>query len=170
MNLTNRSLQLFLAYARDAGNWSGNPLIGGNVGGSKEDRGNITQLKRAGLITTSEHERGLAYISFTAEGIALAAQHGIEMALAKCERCWRSGPAQIGFKLQAWRGKRRQKVVVVASSRLIGHLVQSGFAQLARENIFRVHYGIPPNEISESAKQRRKSAAKCRKRSVEVMC
>src|SRR4030095_17118644 len=47
--LTPRTLALFLEYARDAGNWSGTPLVGGNVGGSKEDRGNITQMKRAGV-------------------------------------------------------------------------------------------------------------------------
>ena len=78
MKITEKSLQLFLAYARDAGNWSGSPPIGGNVGGRKEDRGNITQLKRAGLLSTYEND-GFAWIQFTAEGIKLAEKHGIDL-------------------------------------------------------------------------------------------
>lgn len=70
------SLALFLAYAKDAGNWSGQPLVGGNVGGSKEDRGNLTQLKRAKLITTILDE-GNTWVSFTEAGKALALEHGI---------------------------------------------------------------------------------------------
>lgn len=77
-DITDTSLELFLDYARDAGNWSGTPLIGGNVGGSKEDRGNLTQLKRAGLITTFEWE-GDKWIDFTDAGRALAAEHGVEI-------------------------------------------------------------------------------------------
>lgn len=76
MNITDRSLQLFLDYASDAGNWSGTPLIGGNVGGSREDRGNLTQLKRAKLIETFRDE-GCDWIIFTPAGKALAAQHNI---------------------------------------------------------------------------------------------
>ncbi len=77
--LTDRSLELFLAYADDAGNWDGQPLVGGNVGGSKEARGNLTQLKRAGLITTTK-DGGDIWLSFTATGVALAAEHGIAVA------------------------------------------------------------------------------------------
>jgi hypothetical protein len=73
--ITEKSLALFLAYAHDAGNWSGMPLVGGNVGGSKEDRGNLTQLKRAGLIQTTLDE-GNTWVIFTEAGKALAAQHG----------------------------------------------------------------------------------------------
>jgi len=50
-NITSESKRVFIAYANDAPNWNGMPLVGGNVGGSKEERGNLTQLKRAGLIT-----------------------------------------------------------------------------------------------------------------------
>jgi hypothetical protein len=75
--LTPRSLELFLAYAKDAGNWAGTPMIGGNLGGSKEDRGNITQLKKMGLVTTFSDRRGDAFITFTPAGVALAAEHGI---------------------------------------------------------------------------------------------
>ncbi|PYF05019.1 hypothetical protein BJ122_102245 [Rhodopseudomonas faecalis] len=76
--LTDRSLELFLAYAKDAVNWSGTPAVGGNVGGSKADRGNLTQLKQAGLITTFV-EDGCAFIEFTPAGAALAAKHDINV-------------------------------------------------------------------------------------------
>jgi hypothetical protein len=76
--LTERSIALFAAYARDAGNWSGTPLVGGNVGGSKEDRGNLTQLKQAGIITTF-NDGGDTFLSFTDSGIAYAASLGIKV-------------------------------------------------------------------------------------------
>lgn len=76
--ITPTSLAVFLAYAKDAGNWSGTPLVGGNVGGSKEERGNLTQLKQAGLIRTSVDE-GDTWIYFTEAGVALAAEHGISI-------------------------------------------------------------------------------------------
>ena len=83
LNITAASLVVFLAYANDAGNWGGTPLVGGNVGGTKEERGNLTQLKIAGLITTfndnGEWPDSCMWIKFTAEGKALAAQHGIEV-------------------------------------------------------------------------------------------
>lgn len=81
MDITTKSLEIFLAYAKDARNWSGTPLVGGNVGGSKEERGNLTQLKQAGLITTetdvgNHGGRRCTWIHFTADGQALAAKHG----------------------------------------------------------------------------------------------
>jgi hypothetical protein len=78
MPITATSLKVFLAYAKDAGNWSGSPLVGGNVGGSKEERGNLTQLKQAGFITTFTDE-GCTWINFTPAGIALAAEHGLKV-------------------------------------------------------------------------------------------
>lgn len=75
-NITERSLALFLEYAEDAPNWSGQPLIGGNVPNTAEDRGNLTQLKQAGLITTFREE-GHLWLSFTPAGVALAAEHDI---------------------------------------------------------------------------------------------
>lgn len=77
-NITETSLKLFLEFARDAGNWSGTPCVGGNVGGSKEQRGNITQLKKAGLITTFVDE-GQTWVSFTPAGKAFAKQHGVDL-------------------------------------------------------------------------------------------
>lgn len=76
--LSKRSAELFRLYADDAANWSGMPLVGGNVGGSKADRGNLTQLKQAGLIATSIDE-GNTWISFTAAGKAYALTFGIEL-------------------------------------------------------------------------------------------
>ena len=78
-NITPQSLALFLVYARDAGNWSGTPLVGGNVGGSRADRGNLTQLKRAGLIVTQE-DNG-TWIHFTDAGNALALAHDVDLGL-----------------------------------------------------------------------------------------
>lgn len=72
MQITDRSKELFKAYARDAANWSGTPLVGGNVGGSKEDRGNLTQLKQAGLLETFVSD-GCTWIQFTAAGKEFAA-------------------------------------------------------------------------------------------------
>ena len=76
--ITTESLRVLLAYAADAGNWSGEPLVGGNVGGSKEERGNLTQLKRAGLIRTFTSD-GDQFVQFTDAGRALAARHGVQV-------------------------------------------------------------------------------------------
>ena len=65
-------------YADDAINWSGNVPIGGNVGGSKEDRGNITQLKQEGLITTFDYE-GWTWVAFTEKGREYAKALGIDL-------------------------------------------------------------------------------------------
>jgi hypothetical protein len=86
--ITPESLRVFLAYAKDADNWSGMPLIGygGNVALSREaaraERGNLTQLKQAGLITT-ETDQGpcgpCVWMRFTPAGIKLAAEHGVDL-------------------------------------------------------------------------------------------
>jgi hypothetical protein len=76
--ITDRSLALFLAYADDASEWNGEPLVGGNVENSKEDRGNLTQLKMAGLIETFKAE-GHVWLKFTDAGRALATDHGINI-------------------------------------------------------------------------------------------
>lgn len=74
--LTEQSLALFLAYAKDAGNWSGTPPVDGNVAGTAQGRGNLTQMKRRGLITTFRYDGG-AWVDFTPEGRTLAAAHNI---------------------------------------------------------------------------------------------
>lgn len=78
MKISPRSQEVFVAYAKDAGNWNGMPLVGGNVGGSKEERGNLTQLKRAGLITTTVDE-GCTWMIFTDAGIEFAKEFGVDL-------------------------------------------------------------------------------------------
>lgn len=76
--ITEKSTRLFFAYAEDAGNWNGQPLVGGNVGGSKEDRGNLTQLKKAGLIETDyDQYEDLTWIRFTDAGKEFADYLGV---------------------------------------------------------------------------------------------
>ncbi len=77
-DLTAGSLDLFLAYAMDAPDWGGTPLVGGNVGAKPADKGHLTDLKKKGLVTTYMDE-GNAWLSFTDEGKALAAEHGVEL-------------------------------------------------------------------------------------------
>lgn len=76
--ITEASKSLFVAYAKDAGNWGGTPLVGGNVGGSKQDAGNLTDLKKRGLLTTFESDR-LQWVSFTDAGVTYAKSLGIEV-------------------------------------------------------------------------------------------
>ena len=78
MDITDESKRVFEMYARDAGNWSGTPLVGGNVGGSKEERGNLTHLKRLGLIFT-EVDEGNVWIYFTSKGVEYAKSLGINI-------------------------------------------------------------------------------------------
>jgi len=76
--------RLFEAYVRDADNWGGNPLLGEGgtyktVLGYKEDRGLLTQLKRAGLVTTFNSD-GCQFLAFTAAGAAKARlDYGVEL-------------------------------------------------------------------------------------------
>ena len=75
--LTDATLKTFMAYAKDAGNWGGNPWVsGGNVECTQAMRGNLADLVKKGLIEIHDHEgRGRAkdmYLTFTQEGVALA--------------------------------------------------------------------------------------------------
>jgi len=76
VTLTQNCKDLFLAYAEDAGNWNGMPLVGGNVGGSKADAGALVHLKKQGLLTTSVSD-GLSWISFTDKGREFALENGV---------------------------------------------------------------------------------------------
>jgi hypothetical protein len=81
VKLSERATELFTAYARDAGNWSGNPMVGGNVpSNGKSDRGYILALKRQGLITTYT-EYGCVWIVFTDKGLEYASTLGIKVCL-----------------------------------------------------------------------------------------
>jgi hypothetical protein len=73
------SHDLFMAFADDAGNWSGHPLVGGNFDFAREDRGNLTHLKQAGLVSTFRDERGHVWLSFTEAGKRYAAAHGTDL-------------------------------------------------------------------------------------------
>lgn len=73
-NLTAASTALFTALAVDADNWGGNPLV--DV--TEAEKGNLTDLKAKGLLTTFT-DRGDSFASFTPEGRALAADLGIEL-------------------------------------------------------------------------------------------
>ena len=73
-NISKDSLNLFIALASDADNWNGQPLI--DI--TKEQRGNLSDLKKKGLITTFRDD-GCDWADFTDDGIALAAKHGISI-------------------------------------------------------------------------------------------
>lgn len=79
--LTPDVLALFDALARDTGNWGGTPLFGGNVDATPANKGHLTNLKRAGLVTTEQDEddRKCHWVYFTDAGRALAAEHGVEI-------------------------------------------------------------------------------------------
>ena len=76
INLTAASHALFMEFAEDAGNWSGMPLVNGNVTVTQADKGNLTDLKKNGLLTTFVDE-GNSWVSFTDSGKAYAAKHGV---------------------------------------------------------------------------------------------
>jgi len=76
--LTPNSKQLFIDYAKDADNWNGMPLVGGNVKSSKSDNGNLTDLKKAGLIITFEEGKDI-WLKFTDAGIKFASSLGINI-------------------------------------------------------------------------------------------
>lgn len=80
VQLTTDSHNLFVAYAKDAGNWSGTPLVGGNVSilGAARDRGNLTDLKKVGLIETFISD-GRSWVRFTDKGRAYAVAHNVEI-------------------------------------------------------------------------------------------
>lgn len=78
--ITPDSLTLLLALAEDAPNWSGTPLIDLNP----SERGNLTQLKKAGLLGTSAPEDdGCVFAYFTDEGIEFLAGHGVDLGWVK---------------------------------------------------------------------------------------
>ena len=79
---TDLTLSRFLAYAEDASNWAFQPWVNNcNVEGTgtPENSGFITNMKKRGWITTYEYEPGEAVINFTDDGVAIAAEHGINL-------------------------------------------------------------------------------------------
>ncbi len=86
LELTKRSLEIFLEFAEDAKNWSGTPWVNdGNIWLDKEDRGNLADLIKKGLIVIRDAEAGgpdegskkNSIMAFTKTGVCLAGLHGI---------------------------------------------------------------------------------------------
>ena len=79
-NITPTSLALFVAFAQDSGQWAGVPLIGGNVDVGPALRGNLTQLKKAGLVQTDyDSVENLTWLMFLPAGEAFATELGIDL-------------------------------------------------------------------------------------------
>ena len=74
VRITPDSLDLFLGLAEDAANWSGTPPCWL----TKEQRGNLTQLKKEGLLDTFFDGRD-TFATFTKKGIAFATENGIDL-------------------------------------------------------------------------------------------
>jgi len=77
VTLTTDSKAFFIDLVSDAPNWSGMPLFGGNISDSNENKGYLTALKKAGLVT-SFVEEGCCWVSFTDAGKELASELGYE--------------------------------------------------------------------------------------------
>ncbi len=72
--ISEKSLALFVRFAKDASNWDGTPMI--DI--TKEERGNLTQLKKADLVTTFRSD-DWDYVQFTALGVQLAEANGVRL-------------------------------------------------------------------------------------------
>lgn len=64
---------LFIKLAEDAKNWNGMPLL--DI--TKSEQGNLTHLKKLGLLTT-EHDDGCDWVVFTERGLEYAAANRID--------------------------------------------------------------------------------------------
>lgn len=77
--LTPDTLETFLLYAEDAGNWSGCPWVSiGNIAPTRQMRGNLSDLVQKGLVQIND-DGGDKYMTFTKTGEALALEHGIQI-------------------------------------------------------------------------------------------
>ena len=75
--LTEKSQKLFTELAKDAGNWGGEPWLDG----SASDCGNLTDLKKNGLVTSraARDSAGGTFVTFTVAGKLFAKSLGIEV-------------------------------------------------------------------------------------------
>jgi hypothetical protein len=73
-NLSPASASLLYDLIKDAPNWNGQPLI--DI--TKEQRGNLSDLKRRGILNTFTDE-GCQFAIFTATGIAIAAAVNVKI-------------------------------------------------------------------------------------------
>jgi hypothetical protein len=78
VRITRASRTLFELFAIDAPNWSGTPMLNGNVEITAAERGNLTQLKREGLIETFVSD-GEKWVQFTKKGQAYAKTIGMDL-------------------------------------------------------------------------------------------
>lgn len=85
--LAPKTLDLFLAIVKDAHNWSGKSLFGGNVGGDKSSQGCLMNLKKYGLVKTEKdaNDPKLAWVIFTDEGKGLAESLGHSLETGKVD-------------------------------------------------------------------------------------
>lgn len=80
--LTPDSLEVFRMYAEDAPNWSGTPWVSvGNIDLTREQRGNLTDLVRKGLVVVNDYGDGDTYLTFTEAGQRRAFDLGIDLGL-----------------------------------------------------------------------------------------
>ena len=77
MTLTEKSLAFFTKCAKEAPNFGGNPWVC-EVISSAADKGNLTDIKKVGLIRTVNNGDG-EYLVFTPEGRNLAQSLNIEL-------------------------------------------------------------------------------------------
>jgi len=78
--LTPASLALFIEFAKDACNYSGTPEVGGNVHMNAARRGNLTDLKKQGLVRTFTvpYDGPEIWLEFTPRGVAYAKFLGLD--------------------------------------------------------------------------------------------
>lgn len=80
-DLTPDSLAVFTLYAKDAGNWAGQPMVANySKERMKSIRGNLADLVKKGLIVIFESD-DCEFIDFTNAGQALAAELGINLGI-----------------------------------------------------------------------------------------
>ena len=72
--LTILDYSLFIKLAKAANDWNGQPLL--DI--TKSEQGNLTHLKKLGLLTTFRDE-GCDWADFTPEGKSLAQTLGIDI-------------------------------------------------------------------------------------------
>ncbi len=72
--LTTETQNLFISFVEDAPNWSGQPIV--DI--TKEQRGNLSDLKRKGLVETFRDD-GCDWVIFTPSGISYANELGYQL-------------------------------------------------------------------------------------------
>ena len=72
--LTTETQNLFISFVEDAPNWGGQPMVDITT----SQRGNLSDLKRKGLVETFRDE-GCDWINFTPVGVSYAAELGYKL-------------------------------------------------------------------------------------------